>query len=142
MFRDFINVNRCSHNVVLGVNALRGEWWIVTFRAPSQYLIPIGSFSKIDQSLATSGKEAADILLNRSELGVTATLALEVVEQGSECGEALTATFAGLVGAVIQRSLVGRAADVLLESFGPAELAVTNVALVAETVISRAGVPG
>lgn len=65
-----------------------------------------------------------------------------MVEQGSERGEALTAALAGLVGTVVQRSLVGRAADVLLEGSGGAELAVTDVALVAGTVVSRVGVPG
>jgi hypothetical protein len=65
-----------------------------------------------------------------------------VVEEGSKGGEALATTFSGLVGAVIQRSLVGRAPDVLFKSFGAAELAVTDVALVARTVVSRAGVPG
>jgi hypothetical protein len=102
----------------------------------------IGSFSKTDQSLAASGKESTNILMNRSELGISAALALEVVEQGSERGEAFTAAFAGLVGAVIQRSLVGRTADVLLKSSGAAELAVTDVALVAGTVVSRVRVPG
>jgi hypothetical protein len=43
---------------------------------------------------------------------------------------------------VVQRSLVGRASDVLLKSSRAAELAVTDVALVARAVISVAGVPG
>jgi hypothetical protein len=94
-----------------------------------------------DHILATSGEEPVNTLLNRSELGITATLALEVVEEGSKGGEALAATFSGLVGAVVQRSLVSGAADVLFKSFGAAELAVTDVALVAGTVVSRAGVP-
>jgi hypothetical protein len=109
---------------------------------PWRCLILIGSFSETEQSLATSSEESANIILNRSELGVSATLALEVVEQGSECGKAFTAAFSGLIGAVIQRSLVGRAADVLLKSSGASELAMTDVALVARTVVSRAGIPG
>ena len=95
-----------------------------------------------DQLLAASSEESMDALLNGSELGVSATLALEVIEQGSERGEALTTAFAGLVGTVVQRGLMSRAADVLLKSSGSAELAVTDVALVAGTVVSRAGVPG
>lgn len=95
-----------------------------------------------DQLLAASGEEAANILLNSSKLGVATALALQVVEEGSKGGEALSAAFAVLVGAVVQRGLVGRAADVLLKSSGGGELAVTDVALIARAVVSMVGVPG
>jgi len=65
-----------------------------------------------------------------------------VVEQGSERGEALTTTLAVLVGTVVKRGLVSRAADVLLKGSGSDELAVTDVALIAGTVVSVVGVPG
>jgi hypothetical protein len=95
-----------------------------------------------DHILAASGKESTNTLLNRSELGVSTTLALQVVEEGSKSREALAAAFAGLVGAVVQRGLMSRAADVLLKSSGSAELAVTDVALVAGAVVSVARIPG
>jgi hypothetical protein len=95
-----------------------------------------------DHVLAASGKESANTLLDRSEFGVSTTLALKVIEKGSKSREALAATFAGLVGTVVQRGLMSRAADVLLKSSGSAELAVTDVALVAGAVVSMARVPG
>jgi len=95
-----------------------------------------------NQLLTASSEEAADVLLNSSELGVSTALALQVVEQGSERGEALTTTLAVLVGTVVKRGLVSRAADVLLKGSGSDELAVTDVALIAGTVVSVIGVPG
>jgi hypothetical protein len=65
-----------------------------------------------------------------------------MVEQSSEGGEALTTALAGLVGTVVQRSLVGGAADMLLKGSGGSELAVTDVTLVAGAVVSMTGVPG
>lgn len=80
--------------------------------------------------------------MHSTELDKATTLALKVVEERSERGEALAAALAGLVGAVVERGLVDWAADMLFKGSGGAELAVTDVTLVAATVVSRAGVSG
>lgn len=80
--------------------------------------------------------------MHSAELDEATTLALKMVEERSERGEALAATLAGLVGAVVERGLVNWAANVLFKGSGGAELAVADVALVAMTVVSRAEVPG
>jgi hypothetical protein len=94
-----------------------------------------------NQVLAASRQETRDVLLHSAELDKATALALKMVEERSECREALAATLAALVGAVVERGLVDWAADMLFKGSGGAELAVADVALVAATIVSRAGVP-
>ena len=61
--------------------------------------------------------------MDSAELNKATTLALKVIEESSESGEALAATLAGLVGAVVERGLMNRAAKMLLKSSGATELA-------------------
>lgn len=64
-----------------------------------------------------------------------------MVEQRSQSRETLATTSAGLVGAVVEGSLMSGAADMLLKALGAAELVVADVTLVAMTIVGRSGVP-
>lgn len=105
-----------------------------------QSLPKLGS-SELNQPLATSGQETADVLLNGFKLGVATALALEMIEECGQSWEAASA-LSILVGAVVQRSLMNGAAKMLLQSSGAAEFAVADVALIARTIVSAIGVPG
>lgn len=109
----------------------------ITLTRPNVRLRPLEG----NQVLATPRQETSDVLLDSTELDKATTLALKVIEESSESGEALTTTLAGLVGTVVERSLVNRAADMLIKASGGAELAVADVTLVAIAIVSRVGVP-
>lgn len=64
-----------------------------------------------------------------------------MVEECSQSWEAASA-LSILVGAVIQRSLMNGAANMLLQSSGAAEFAVADVALIGRTIVSAIGIPG
>ena len=64
-----------------------------------------------------------------------------MIEEGGQSWEA-AAALSILVGAVVQRSLMNGAANMLLQGSGVAEFAVADVALIARTVVSAIGVPG
>ena len=64
-----------------------------------------------------------------------------MIEEGGQSWEA-AAALSILVGAVVQRSLMNGAANMLLQGSGAAEFAVADVAFIARTIVSTIGIPG
>lgn len=91
---------------------------------------------KGNEVLAGPSQEAVHISLHDVELDIAAALAFKVTEQSGQCGKLSASAFAGFVWAVVQRSLMGRATNMLTQSSGGVELAVTDVTLIIVAVPS------